>query len=576
MKQAVTYLASDELEGRRIGTPGLQKAADYIADAFGKLGLQSVPGLDGYFQPFTMTTRVEPDAEKTSLAMGSRRFSLGDYFVPLRESADGAAEGTVVFAGYGIADGQKHYDDYAHLDVSGKIVLVMRFEPHDKDGKSRLGQSGEWSVDAQIPQKVHVAQQHGAAAVLLVNPALFHGDQGLIPYETMYQFSATIPVLHVTQEVADAMLRRADAPDLKSLQERIDRTLEPHSRVLKGVNVKLSVAAKKTQKQVKNVVALLSGKGPRADEYIVVGAHYDHLGHGGPGSLAPGSHGIHHGADDNASGTATMLEIADRLVHQGPQPRSILFVAFTAEEEGLIGSREFVNHPPVPLENIVAMLNLDMVGRVRQSTLLVGGEGTAADFTKILHQADKGVDLTLADCGKGGLGPSDHMSFALKKIPVLFFFSGNHIDYHRPTDTADKINYHGMEQVAELGERVVKALAEMPREPYNAEYDAKISSLFGSGPRGHGASMGAIPDYAQAEDVKEGMRIGGIMPGSPAEKAGLKEGDIIVQFNGIPVHNMYDYTNDLDDAKPGQTVKLKVVRKGKTMEVEITLTSRKG
>lgn len=577
MQKTVTYLASDELEGRKVGTPGIEKAASYIADSFSKLGLETVPGLDGYFQPFSMTTRVEPDAEKTSLVAGEKQFKIGDDFMPLHDSADAEAEGGVAFVGYGISDREHHFDEYDGVDVKGKIALIMRYEPHDPNGKSRLGHEGEWSAAAGVAQKVHTAVEHGAVGVMLANPAQYHGDEGLIQYVTRYQFQATVPVVHVTLDVADALLAQGQAPDLKTLQEQIDHDLAPHSRVLKDVRVKMSVAAKKTEKQVENVAALLPGKGPTADEYVVVGAHYDHLGHGGPGSLAPWSHDIHHGADDNASGTAAMLELADYFVHEGPQPRSILFIAFTGEEEGLIGSNHFVNHCPVPLEKIVAMLNLDMVGRVQGGKLLIGGEGTAADFAKLVSDSDKGLPLTLSEFGKGGLGPSDHMSFALKKIPVLFFFSGVHSDYHRPTDTADKINYKGMDEVVELGERVVRAMTTMPREPYNSEYDSKLPSLLaGSSHTSHGASMGAIPDYAQGEDATGGMRIGGVMPGSPADKAGLKEGDVVVEFNGKKIRNMYDYTAALGDAKPGQTVKVKVTRKDKPLEVETTLTTRKG
>jgi len=511
------------------------------------------------------------------LVLGEKHFKLGDDFVPLHDSADAEAEGGVVFVGYGISDPEHHFDEYAGVDVKGKIVLMMRYEPHDPNGKSRLGHGGEWTAAAGVAQKVHTAEQRGAVGVILVNPALYHGDEGLIQYVTRYQFQATVPVVHVTQDVADALLAQGKAPDLKTLQDEIDRNLTPHSQSLVAVAIKMGVAAKKTEKQVENVVALLPGKGPTADEYVVVGAHYDHLGRGGPGSLAPWSHDIHHGADDNASGTAAMLELADQFAHEGPQPRSIIFIAFTGEEEGLFGSRYFVNHCPVPLEKIVAMLNLDMVGRVRDEKLLIGGEGTAADFAKLVADADKGLPLSLDQFGKGGLGPSDHMSFALKKIPVLFFFSGVHADYHRPTDTADKINYKGMDEVVELGERAVKAMTVMPHESYDSQYDSKLPSLLsGSSHASHGASMGAIPDYAQAENAKEGMRIGGVVPGSPADKVGLKEGDLVVEFNGKKIGNMYDYTAALGDAKPGQTVKVKVMRSGKALEVEPILTTRKG
>ncbi|HSU68188.1 MAG TPA: M28 family peptidase [Tepidisphaeraceae bacterium] len=586
MRQSVTYLASDELEGRLIGTPGIEKAADFIAANFSKLGLQTVPGLDGYFQPFKMTTRVDPDPAKTVFAVGNQTLKLGDDYVPLRSSAEAEAQGGVVFAGYGISDPTKHYDDYANLDVKGKFVLVMRFEPQEYDAKqktahSRIADKGEdWSTDAQIPQKVRAAVDHGAIGVILVNPALYHDDEGLIPFFRRYPFGAKVPVFQVSVAEADAMLKQGGAPDLKTLQTQIDTSLAPHGLALNGVSVRLAFAIKKTEKQVENVVAMLPGEGPHANEYVIVGSHYDHLGHGGPGSLAPWSHGIHHGADDNASGTTAMMELADRFAHLGPQQRSIIFIAFTGEEEGLIGSQHFASHPPIALDKVVGMLNLDMVGRLKGEKLLIGGEGTAANFVDLIKKADEGLPLKLGEFGKGGIGPSDHTSFALKKIPVLFFFTGLHMDYHRPTDTADKINYKGMDEVVELGERVVKAMTTMPPQKYNGSFDAS-GLLQMAGPTtapSHGgskATMGAIPDYSQGEEAKGGMRIGGIMPGSPAEKAGLKQGDVVTEFGGTKIDNMIDYTNALGSAKPGQTIKVKIIRDGKPMEIEATPAAKK-
>jgi len=580
MKRSVEFLASDALEGRLIGTPGIERAADYVAGTFSKLGLQTLPGLDGYFQPFTTVTRVDPDPEKTQLIIDGRPLKLKDDFIPLRASDQSTVQGPVVFAGYGISDPDRHYDDYAHLDVKGKIVLVMRYEPHDQSGKSRFA-GDEWSPDATIMQKARAAEEHGAIGVILVNPPIHHSDEGLIPFYRHDMFGAKAPLVQVTTAAAEAILRQAGAPELKALQTQIDSTLQPHSMPLKEMSVKVSVATVQVKKMIENVAAILPGKGPHADEYVVVGAHYDHLGHGGPGSLAPWSHGIHHGADDNASGTTVMMELADRFAHLGPQPRSIIFIAFTAEEEGLIGSQHFVSHCPVPLDKIVAMLNLDMVGRMKDHKLLIGRKGTATDFPGLVKQADSGIGLVLGQFGKGGIGPSDHTSFALKRIPVLFFFTGLHMDYHRPSDTADKINYKGMDEVADMGERLVKEMATMPREKYNGSYDASgLAGLAGpasdkSGPSMGRASMGAIPDYAQGEDAKGGMRIGGIMPGSPADKVGLKQGDVITHFNGEKIENMIDYTAALGKAKPGQTVKLSVTRDGKAMELSVTLTTRK-
>jgi hypothetical protein len=583
-RDAISFLASDALEGRMIGTPGIDRAADYVATDFSKLGLQPLPGLEGYFQTFDLVTRTDPDPDKTSLTLAGKTLKLDKDFLPLRMSAQEHAGGRLVFAGYGIDDASHNYNDYTGIDVKGKIVLVMRFEPVDEKGKSRFADKEDWSDNATIAQKVRVATDHGAAGILLVNPPMWHDDEGFIPFSRRDGLSSKVPLVQITTDRAEDLLKGAGAPDLRTLQTDIDDHQKPHSFELKNASADLSFAIKQTHSKVKNIAAMLPGKGDHAGEYVVIGGHYDHLGHGGPGSLAPWSHGIHHGADDNASGTTAMLELADRFSHVGPQPRTLVFIAFTAEEEGLLGSQHFVSHSPIPLDKVVAMLNLDMVGRISDEKLLIGGKGTAPNFEKLMADADAGLPLKLGEFGKGGIGPSDHTSFALKKIPVLFFFSGLHMDYHRPTDTADKINYEGMKEVADLGERVVKALSVMPHEKYNGAYDASGLAQMALGPTtgpaerqstGPRPSLGAIPDYAQGEDAKGGMRIGGIMPGSPADKAGLRQGDLVTQFNADKIENMMDYTSALSKTRPGQTAKLTVVRDGKSMDVQATLAARK-
>lgn len=577
LKQTITYLASDELEGRLIGTPGIQRAADLIADDFSKLGLSPAPGLQGYFQPFQMTTSVNPDAAKTTLTMGDHPFALAKDFVPMRFSAEKQVSAPVVFAGYGESISDRHYDDYAGTDVKGKIVLIMRFDPQDPKTKQSwfADKEQDYSSHAALQEKVSAAVHAGAAGAIVVNPPLSHADEGMMPFTRTVPFGAAIPVVQVTPAVADQILKQGGAPDLKTLEGQIDDSGKPDSVALHDVTLNISVGFHRTQKTVENVAALLPGKGAHADEYVVVGAHYDHLGHGGPGSLAPWSRAIHHGADDNGSGTTAMLGIADRFAHAGPQERSILFIAFTGEEEGLIGSEYFVNHPPVPLEKIVAMLNLDMVGRISDDKLLIGGMGTAADFPELLKKADEGVSLKLGEFGKGGIGPSDHMSFAMKKIPVLFFYDKMLIDYHRPTDTADKINFAGLDQVVDLGQRVATAMTTMPRQQYNGSYDNQGLSQMGVG-HGSRASLGVVPDYSEGEDAAGGVKITGTVSGSAAEKAGLKANDVIVQFNDKKIDNLMDLTNALAAGKPGQKVKLKVLRDKNPVELEATLTERKG
>jgi hypothetical protein len=360
----------------------------------------------------------------------------------------------------------------------------------------------------------------------------------------------------------------------------------------------------------------------------VIGAHYDHLGRGIRGSISfliasphPAPHtqpaatqkedkaelpatepatattadatpagDIHHGADDNASGTTAMLMLAERFARApSPPPRTLVFVAFTAEEEGLIGSEHFVRHSPIPLGKVVAMFNLDMVGRLSGDSLAVGGLGTAANFEQLVKEADAGLPLKIAQTGRmtggrGGMGPSDHMSFALRKIPVLFFFTGTHVDYHRTTDTADKINYQGLDEVVDLSQRVVQALATKPRQEYVSKYDFNafaVAAKAANSPAtdqakvtAHPAALGLVPDYASQTD-DPGVKISGTVPGSPAEAAGLKPGDVITRWNDVKLEDLQQLSDLLAKAKPGDKIHLVVRRVGKPVEVDATLAERR-
>ncbi len=366
---------------------------------------------------------------------------------------------------------------------------------------------------------------------------------------------------------------------MKTLRDHIDATFRPDSISLAGPLVKGTVRIKSLVARVKNVMAVLPGVGPHADEFVVVGAHYDHLGLGMLGTIFGPKGSIYHGADDNASGTATVLELASRLSRAPPPPRSILFICFTAEEEGLVGSKYFVEHSPMPLTKIVAMLNMDMVGRVRDQTLYIGGQGTARDFDAILAQADLDSPLKLKSIGRGGLGPSDHMSFALRRVPVLFLFSGIHIDYHRPTDVAAKINYEGIGEVADFTAKVIAGLTRMPRDPYLVDADRDSMHLFGSPNFGAGEQrrviLGVIPDYGSQES-RVGVLISGTTPGTPADAAGLRGGDLLVQFGNQKLENLMDLTQALASRKPGDKVIVKLIRGSQTLSFDITLAQRKG
>lgn len=585
----VYWLADDAREGRLPGTPGNEQAARYVADRFAALGLKPAPGMRSYRQPFE-APGPRAAGPKTALSIGGRPLTLDTDFRPIGFSKSGGFEGSAAFIGYGITNAAKGYDDFAGVDVKGRIALAMRFEPHGRDGKSAFT-GGEPSAAAPVNAKARAAKAAGAVALLLVMPPAHHGQAPpLIPLAAAPYYGETeIPVVTVTAAVAESLL---GAP-LAEVQQQIDSSLRPQSRVL-DVRVRGVVDLQTRPIPTANVMAVLPGTGPTKDEYLVVGAHYDHIGHGLFGSLLPGSGRIHNGADDNASGTAAVLSLAQRLKMQ-PLRRSVLFVTFSAEESGLIGSNYLVKHLPVPAAKVVAMINLDMVGRVRNDLLFVGGGGTRPGFRRMLQRADQDSPLQLKSIGEGGFGPSDHQAFAMAKVPVLFFFSGTHAQYHHPDDDAQLINYTGLDQVCRLMIDVMRQIDAAGREAYVSKYDSadffrnphattRPTTGPATGPStqaaqntsGMGnASLGVVPDYG-SDLSTGGVRISGARPNSAAEQAGLREGDILVGFDGKPINNLYDLSDCLKQSSPGDTVEIAYERGGQRTTVRVRLTARTG
>jgi hypothetical protein len=558
------YLASDSLEGRGVGTHGIDLAADYLAGRFRAAGLQPLPGLPDFTQPFEYTAAATP-ASTCSLTVANHTLKLNADFLPLTQSGEGNFDGLVAFAGYGITSESHHYDDYAGLDVRGRVVLAMRFEPMTPDHKSRFAPPGvDWSEAATIQSKAKNAAAHGAAALILFTPTGLDSADSLIPFGHAPQSTpGDIPAYHVKKSVADLIL----GPGSTIV---FDDNGKPTARSNQVVSAAGAVRVERTVLHVKNIVGCVPGVGPHADEFVIVGAHYDHLGRGKYGGMLGPAGSIFHGADDNASGTATVLELAQHAAANPPRDRTIVFCLFTAEEEGLIGSAWFANHPPIDLTRTVAMFNMDMVGRVKNDTIYVGGGGTAKDLDAIVQAADVGEKLTVKPLpasvgGRGGMGPSDHMEFALKRIPIVFLYSGMHPDYHRPTDTADKINYTGISEVVSFGDRLIDQLSRMPHEQYDATADIRGVSGMTSTPGGDhlsGASLGVIPDYT-TDTSEPGVLIQGIRPGSAADAAGLQGGDFILTFGDKTLTGLQDLADCLAMAKPGDKVAL-IVQRGKT------------
>lgn len=576
VKKSIEYLASDELEGRGIGTAGLDTAANYVAGYFKGLGLRPLPGQTDYFQPFDFSV-ITGLGSGTKLQVDGKELARGEDFMPAVYSPEKAFEGPVVFVGYGLSKAKdlegNTYDDFANVDVKGKVALALRFEPHDAKGQSRFIKGG-WSSHAALERKATVAAEHGAVALLVVYPPNFHGAESLSPLGRRFGGTVPIPLIEVRQSVAESMLKQANAPDLKALQGQIDSAGKPASRVLANAAAKGQVLFQRNVYHLKNVCAMLEGKGKLKDWYIVIGAHYDHLGRGGFGSLAPGSREIHNGADDNASGTAGVLELARIFSHAGAMQRSLVFMAFSGEEQGLLGSQYWVEHPEVPLDHIEAMINLDMIGRAQKETLLVGGAGTSAPFDQLLAQADQGSVLKLNSSFRDGYAPSDNTSFVKKSIPVLFFWTGYHADYHRPTDKANKINYPDEARIIDLVAKVVEEIAYRSDVKFTAPAGPTTNPFTRPSGSGGGASLGVVPDYTESDTP--GLRITGTSPNSPAQRAGLQEGDIITQIDARKIQTIYDLTDVLAEGQPGQTIRITVLRHGQSVNLEATLAARRG
>ncbi len=596
----VEYLASDLRAGRGTGSRGIDDAAEYIALVFREAGLKPAVGAEGYFQPFTIAGDQRVGKASLQLTMpGGRKLDCvsGETFAPLAIGAGGTVEAApVVFAGFGITAKDDRlkldYDDYSGIDAKDKVVLIIRREPEPKDTSSGFAGPNPTPF-ATFQQKVLNAAQHGAKAVLLVNdgPSAKSGD-------TLLDFQATprgggIPFVMISRELAEQLLSAAQAPKLGELEAKINENLQPVSRDLEGVTIDLLVELTRDGVRARNVVGVLEGKGPLSEETIIVGAHYDHLGTGGMGSLAFGSREIHNGADDNASGTATVLELARRLAARPePLPRRVVFMLFSGEELGLLGSAHYTNSQPLyPLEQTVAMLNFDMVGRYEQDKgLTVYGAASSPGFAELVEALSRsfGFKTKLPKPINDGFSDSDHSSFFRKDIPILFFFTGTHPDYHKPSDDSEKINFEGMSRIAGMGELILLDLAQRPSRPVFQKgapaatasanphaadpHAADPAAASSTALKGNGAYFGSRPAYG--EDV-EGVKLDGVSEDSPAEKAGLKAGDVIVRFAGLPIKDIESYTLALGSKKPGDQVEIVVVREGRDVTLKATLTERR-
>jgi aminopeptidase YwaD len=556
LSKHVHYLASDSLKGRLPGTPEFELAAHYVANEFKLYGLTLLG--DNGFQKFNLNPNVKAGVNEFKLGKNTLKFN-GDFTV-LSYSENAKIKSEIIFVGYGL-DIQKDslkWNDYSDVNVKGKWVLIMRGYPEMEKSNSRFFDYGN-DYD-----KVEIAKGKGAIGVILVSPPAMDNDDNLIPLRNERNSQRSgLPVVQIKRKFADLIMAKS-GKTVEAIEKEIDSSLKPITFDTK-VKADIKTEVIYIPVQTENVVAYLEGSDPALkSEYIVLGAHLDHLGFGGPGSGSrkPDTTAIHNGADDNASGVATLLEIAQFLASKKDSlKRSILFIAFSGEELGLIGSQYYVNNPLLDLKKDMAMLNFDMVGRLNKNTraLTLSGTGTAKEWDSILNEYQKKSDMKF-EYSKDGFGSSDHSSFYSRKIPVIHFFTGTHEDYHTPSDDADLIDYKGQEEVSKLASQLAFQLASQIND---LTFQESGSNNKESSRVNLKVTLGIMPGFGN-EDIA-GLKVEGVTKDKPAFKAGLHVGDIILALNGEKISNIYDYMDKLKKYKPGDVITATVKRGDKEM-----------
>jgi hypothetical protein len=573
----VETLASEKFGGRQAGTPGAHLAAEYIAAQLARIGARPLPGDADMFHEFEFTAGTRDAGSRISLAAASdstpTTFTGEQNVRALSFSETGEVNGAVVFAGYGlvIPDSQGFsYDSYAGLDVRDRIVVVLRYFPEDADQKTRA----LLARYADLRYKALAARERGARALVVVTGPRSPNAGETVPmaFDAALAGSGIVAV-SIGGDAARALFAAAGR-DLADVQKSLD-SANPHVTGfdLPGVTMTVRAAVHRETQIGRNVVAYLPATTPmnRVDKpWIVIGAHYDHLGRGEHGNSLAGrdeAGRIHPGADDNASGSAAVLALAESLAGE-PRQRHLLFAFWSAEEIGLIGSNAFVGSSPVPIEQIAAYLNFDMVGRMIDNRLTVQATGSSPIWPRVLEQANvlAGFDLVLQP---DPYQPTDLASFNAAGVPSLGFFTNTHADYHRPSDTADKINYEDLDRIVDFARAIVLRLDGAEESPLFTKVERQAP---GAGRSGIRVFTGTIPDYATEV---EGLLLGGVVAGGPAERAGLQKGDVIVEFAGLRIANIYDYTYALESLKIGEPVTVVYLRNGQKRETTLTPEARK-
>lgn len=563
----IAWLADPAREGRGIGMPGLEQSGAYLETRFKSLGLKPAGDGDGYRQGFPVVTSIK-SGEATTVSVDGKALAKEDYVVLGYSPAKADVKGDMVLAGYGIVAKDAGIDDYAKLDVKKKIVVVRRFAPEG----GKLSSTEAQRRYGDIRRKAFSAREKGAAALVVIDEPLppegakdwKAPDEAKLPPLMPEGYSdAGLPVVVLKRSVGKPLVER----------------LAKKGKASAAVKVELAPVAQNAF----NVIGRVNAEpvdGKKLPGVIVVGAHYDHLGKGGRYSLSPHSDEAHVGADDNGSGTAVLLEVARETALRKIQlKRDVIFVAFSGEESGVLGSAHMVqkwteaSKTKGKLEDVYAMLNMDMVGRMRDNRLQVLGAETAGEFKEIVQSA---CDKSRVDCAMSGdgYGPSDQTSFYSAGVPVLHFFTGTHSDYHKPSDTPDKINAAGAAQTGKICGDVAVTLSQRDKP---LTFKAGIEGSADRGDlRSFNASLGTIPDYGGPGAGRKGVLLAGVRPGSAADKGGMKKGDVLVRLGKSEVGSVEDLMFVLNASKPGETVPAVVLRDGKEVKLEVTFQESHG
>jgi len=564
----VAWLADDAREGRRAGTPGELESARWIAQRLSALGLEPAGADAGWFDEFEVPLPPVDDGASCVVVdpAGAAERLGGERVAPLFCSGSGSARGRLVFAGHGIARPEKDWDDWAGLDVEGAVVLVLRGTPsvgsEAADDTTLVGRGGAgqehdeddpgWGGTGSLFYKVMEAKRRGAVAVLVANPP--GREDELLGFDAGRAASTGVPALMVGREVAYRLV-----PGLAD-----GGGAQPGAGAAVG-EVEVVADVRRPRATARNVLARLSGR--RRDRTVLLGAHFDHLGFGGVESLDPAARGqVHNGADDNASGTAAVLELARLFAREGPQEGDVVFALWSGEELGLLGSEHWIHEPTIDLAGLQANLNFDMVGRAGDGHLAVLGAGSCAEFPGWLAELGPaaGLELDVNDSGHG-VGGSDHQTFLKQGIPVLHFFSGLHADYHRPSDDVESVEPGGVAKTVVLARGLIRRIQSERRLAFVPEPNADQERVSTGGFK---VRFGSVPDYAWQGP---GVRLSGTSPGSPAAAAGLREGDVLVGLGEVEIESIYDLVYALQFYDPGDAVVARYDREGAEQSVLVTL-----